>query len=59
MPRTKKNINNADQIQALKLELSKLKLDIKASKQKNTNAHKKTKLEIARLLTKKQNDKKA
>lgn len=36
----------------LKLEISKIRLEIKAGKQKNTNAHKKIKKTIAQLLTK-------
>jgi ribosomal protein L29 len=51
---TKTSKNSTSPLQKLKLELAKTKLDIKAGKIKNTNAHKKTKLEIARLLTNKQ-----
>jgi ribosomal protein L29 len=57
---SKKNINsNLNKIQELKLELSKIRLNIKAGKEKNTNSHKKLKLEIAQLLTNKEDEKKA
>ncbi|HSV94449.1 MAG TPA: hypothetical protein VLH94_00525 [Spirochaetia bacterium] len=36
----------------LKIKLSDIKLKIKAGQEKNTNAHKKTKVEIAQLLSK-------
>ena len=36
----------------LQLDYAKIRLSIKAGKEKNTNAHKKIKKEIARLLTK-------
>jgi len=43
--------NNDSELIKLKNELAKIKLEIKAGKNKNTNAHKKTKKQIARLLT--------
>jgi ribosomal protein L29 len=36
----------------LKIKLADIKLKIKAGQEKNTNAHKKTKVQIAQLLTK-------
>jgi ribosomal protein L29 len=44
---------NISPLTTLKLDFAKMKLSIKAGKEKNTNAHKKIKLEIARLLTSK------
>jgi len=59
MSKSKKLTTNMDKIQKLKLEMSKIKLNIKAGKEKNTNAHKKLKIEIAQLLTSNKNEKKA
>jgi ribosomal protein L29 len=36
----------------LKIKLADIRLKIKAGQEKNTNAHKKTKVQIAQLLTK-------
>lgn len=41
-------------LEELKTRLTQVKLSIKAGQEKNTNAHKKIKKEIAQLLTKKQ-----
>ena len=40
-------------LEELKVQLAEIKLKIKAGQEKNTNAHKQTKVEIAQLLTKK------
>ena len=39
-------------IQKMRQDLIKIRLNIRAGKEKNTNAHKKIKKEIARFLTK-------
>ena len=41
-------------LEKLRLELAKTRLEIKAGKNKNTNAHKKIKKQIAQLLSQKQ-----
>ncbi|OGD79131.1 50S ribosomal protein L29 [Candidatus Collierbacteria bacterium RIFOXYB1_FULL_49_13] len=53
---TKNNVKSASggttkTLIELRAELLKVKLDIKAGKLKNSNAHKQLKLQIARLLT--------
>jgi ribosomal protein L29 len=45
------NQDKLNQINKLKSELTKIKLEIKSGKNKNTNAHKKIKKQIAQLLT--------
>jgi len=57
--KTKSPSTNMDKVQKLKLELSQIRLNIKTGKEKNTNAHKKLKLQIAQLLTNNNNEKKA
>lgn len=57
MNKTIKKNTNLKKIQELKLELSKIRLNIKAGKEKNTNSHKKIKLQIAQLLTNKEDEK--
>lgn len=49
-----KKTENTDQnkLIALRLKLSEVKLNIKAGIEKNTNAHKPLKKEVAQLLTK-------
>lgn len=59
MTKTIKKNNSLNKIQELKLELSKIRLNIKAGKEKNTNSHKKLKLQIAQLLTNNKDEKKA
>jgi ribosomal protein L29 len=51
MPKTKteKTIETLDE---LKIRLSDIKLKIKAGQEKNTNAHKKIKVQIAQFLSK-------
>ena len=51
MPKTKteKTIETLDE---LKIKLADIRLKIKAGQEKNTNAHKKTKVQIAQFLTK-------
>lgn len=50
MTKTKTDIIQT--IDELKIKLSGIKLNIRAGQEKNTNAHKKLKKEIAQLLTK-------
>ncbi|KKT40085.1 50S ribosomal protein L29 [Candidatus Collierbacteria bacterium RIFOXYB2_FULL_46_14] len=50
MPKTKSE--NTMSLEELKLKLSNIKLNIRSGQEKNTNAHKKTKVQIAQLLTK-------
>jgi ribosomal protein L29 len=45
------------QLEKLKLELAKTRLEIKTGKNKNTNAHKKLKKQIAQLLSQKKQEK--
>jgi len=57
MPKTTKTVKTAkveksQDLASLKTKLVEIKLTIKAGKEKNTNAHKKLKKEIAQLLTK-------
>lgn len=59
MPKTAKIANTEakvektmDTLAELKTKLVEIKLSIKAGQEKNTNAHKKMKKEIAQLLTK-------
>ncbi|HEX9008606.1 MAG TPA: 50S ribosomal protein L29 [Patescibacteria group bacterium] len=59
MPKTAKTANTEakvektmDTLAELKTKLVEIKLSIKAGQEKNTNAHKKMKKEIAQLLTK-------
>lgn len=51
------NQDKANQITKLKFELTKVRLEIKSGKNKNTNAHKKIKKQIAQLLTAKEETK--
>jgi|WetSurMetagenome_2_1015567.scaffolds.fasta_scaffold655683_3 ribosomal protein L29 len=51
------NQDKINQIAKLKLELSKIRMEIKTGKNKNTNAHKKIKKQIAQLLTAKEETK--
>lgn len=44
--------NSQNNLAELKTKFSEIKLTIKAGQEKNTNAHKKIKKEIAQLLTK-------
>lgn len=46
------NKSNPTNLSALKTKLMEIKLAIKAHQEKNTNAHKATKKQIAQLLTK-------
>lgn len=46
--KTEKTISNLDE---LKIKLADIKLKIKAGQEKNTNAHKALKKEIAQILT--------
>jgi len=48
--KTEKPIETLDE---LKIKLANIRLKIKAGQEKNTNAHKKTRLQIAQFLTKK------
>lgn len=58
MPKKTTNTTNTkDSLTELKVKLSEIKLTIKAGQEKNTNAHKKIKKEIAQLLTKNNNSK--
>ncbi len=50
MPKTK--TENTISLEELKIKLSNIKLNIRSGQEKNTNAHKKTKVQIAQLLTK-------
>jgi len=47
--KTENTIKNLDE---LKIKFADIKLQIRAGQQKNTNAHKKLKKEIAQILTK-------
>lgn len=49
---TKKTTTSTETLEELKIKYADLRLTIKASKEKNTNAHKKLKKQIAQLLTK-------
>lgn len=51
MPKTKTETPIAT-LEELKIKLADIKLKIKAGQEKNTNAHKKTKVQIAQFLTK-------
>jgi ribosomal protein L29 len=51
MPKTKIE-TSAETLDELKIKLADIKLKIKAGQEKNTNAHKKTKVQIAQLLSK-------
>jgi ribosomal protein L29 len=51
------NQDKIAKLKKLKNELSKIKLEIKSGKNKNTNAHKKIKKQIAQLLTAKEETK--
>lgn len=53
MPKTKIQTPVAT-LEELKIQLASIKLNIRAGIEKNTNAHKKTKVQIAQLLTKNQ-----
>ena len=50
MPKTK--TENTISLEELKIKLSNIKLNIRSGQEKNTNANKKTKVQIAQLLTK-------
>ena len=50
--KTTKIENKLDSLAALKTKMVEVKLTIKAGQEKNTNAHKKIKKEIAQFLTK-------
>ncbi len=50
MPKTKTE-NTIETLDELKIKLADIKLKIKANQEKNTNAHKKTKVQIAQLLS--------
>lgn len=53
MKTTKSTTTNPQlQVSDLRLKLQTIRLEIKAGKQTNTNAHKKLKKELAQLLTK-------
>ncbi|NCP46954.1 hypothetical protein GW844_01040 [bacterium] len=52
MPKSKSE--NTMSLEELKIKLSNIKLNIRSGQEKNTNAHKKTKVQIAQLLTKNQ-----
>ena len=47
-----KSETKTETLDELKIRLADIKLKIKAGQEKNTNAHKKTKAQIAQLLTK-------
>lgn len=47
-----KTENPTETLEELKIKLADIRLKIKAGQEKNTNAHKKTKVQIAQLLTK-------
>lgn len=52
-PKTKENkASNTKTLKELRLELQKLVLDVRSGKEKNTSLIRRTKKEIARLLTK-------
>ncbi len=51
MPKTKIE-TPLETLDELKIKLSDIRLKIKAGQEKNTNAHKKTKVQIAQLLSK-------
>jgi len=51
MPKTKTE-NTQETLDELKIKLTDIKLKIRAGQEKNTNAHKKTKVQIAQLLSK-------
>lgn len=53
MPKTTPKTTTQDSLSELKTKLVEIKLTIKAGQEKNTNAHKKIKKQIAQLLTKK------
>jgi len=46
-----KTENTTNSLEELKIKISQIKLSIKAGQEKNTNAHKKIKKQIAQLLT--------
>ncbi len=50
MPKTKTETPIAT-LEELKIKLADIRLKIKAGQEKNTNAHKKTKVQIAQFLT--------
>ena len=50
MPKNKSE--NTMSLEELRIKLSNIKLNIRAGQEKNTNAHKKTKVQIAQFLTK-------
>ncbi|KKS32924.1 MAG: hypothetical protein UV37_C0012G0052 [Candidatus Collierbacteria bacterium GW2011_GWA1_42_60] len=50
MPKTKIE-TPIETLDELKIKLADIKLKIKAGQEKNTNAHKKTKVQIAQLLS--------
>ena len=52
---TKKKIATTTSLAELKTKLVSIRLSIKSGQEKNTNAHKKLKKEIAQLLTKSKN----
>lgn len=52
MPKTKTETTTQETLDELKIKLADIKLKIKAGQEKNTNAHKKIKVQIAQLLTK-------
>ncbi|KKS94505.1 MAG: hypothetical protein UW68_C0014G0015 [Candidatus Collierbacteria bacterium GW2011_GWB1_44_6] len=47
----KKKIETTTSLEELKIQLATIKLNIRSGIEKNTNAHKKTKVQIAQLLT--------
>jgi len=51
MPKTKIE-TTTETLDELKIKLSDIKLKIRAGQEKNTNAHKKIKVQIAQLLSK-------
>ncbi len=51
MPKTKKT-EIALSLDELKIKLTNIKLNIRSGQEKNTNAHKKIKVQIAQFLTK-------
>ncbi len=52
MPKSTPKTTTQDSLAELKTKLVEIKLTIKAGQEKNTNAHKKLKKQIAQLLTK-------
>ncbi|MBI3954508.1 hypothetical protein HY333_00540 [Candidatus Collierbacteria bacterium] len=56
MPKTKTK-TKTDPIRELKIKIQEIKLNIKAGREKNTNAVASLKRELAQLLTKKTNEK--